>query len=60
MAMTAAPLIARVLPPGTSPARQPRGEGSPDIAGLFALLLAGTQPVQPNATQAPGGALNRR
>ena len=44
--MTAAPLFAPVLPPGTSHARPIQGEGASDLAGLFALLLAGAQPVQ--------------
>ena len=32
--------------PGTSHARPIQGEGASDLAGLFALLLAGAQPVQ--------------
>lgn len=44
--MTAAPLFAPVLPPGRSPARPTQGEGASDGAVLFAVLLAGAQPVQ--------------
>lgn len=44
--MTALPLFAPVLPPGTSPARATQGESASEGAGLFALLLAGMQPVQ--------------
>jgi flagellar hook-length control protein FliK len=60
-AMTPAPRFAQVLPPGPSPARPTTGESATDLAGLFALLLAGMQPVQadvapsadPNARAAP-------
>jgi hypothetical protein len=39
--MTVAPLFAQVLPPAPSPARPAQGDGPSDLAGLFALLLAG-------------------
>ena len=44
--MTVAPLFAQVLPPAPSPARPAQGDGPSDLAGLFALLLAGMPPVQ--------------
>ena len=53
--MTAASLFAPVLPPGTLPARAPRGEGAMDGAGLFALLLAGAPPVQADVAQGGPG-----
>jgi hypothetical protein len=44
--MTAAlPLLIPGLPPGTGPARPAQSAASSDLAGLFALLLAGQQPV---------------
>jgi hypothetical protein len=60
--MSVAPLFAPVLPPAASPARPAQGESPSDLAGLFGLLLSGTQPVQavmaqaadPGAPAAPG------
>lgn len=44
--MTAALFFAPLLPPDASPPRQAQGAGAPELAGLFALLLAGAQPPQ--------------
>ena len=44
--MTVAPLFAPVLPPAPSSARLAQGDGPSDLAGLFALLLAGAPLVQ--------------
>ena len=44
--MTVAPLFAQVLPPAPSSARPGQGDSPSDLAGLFALLLAGAPPVQ--------------
>ena len=60
--MTVAPLFAQALPPAPSPARPAQGDGPSDLAGLFALLLAGAPLVQaavargadPGAPAAPG------
>jgi hypothetical protein len=42
--MTIAPFLAPVLPSGTSPARPTPGAAPTDLAGLFALLVAGLPP----------------
>ena len=44
--MTVAPLFAPLLPPAPSSARLAQGDGPSDLAGLFALLLAGAPLVQ--------------
>ncbi len=60
--MTVTPLLAQLLPPAPGPARPEQGDGPTDLAGLFALLLAGISPEQrtvapginPSAPAAPG------
>jgi hypothetical protein len=61
--MSVAPLFAQVLPPAPSSARPAQADGPSDLAGLFALLLAGAPLVQaaapgadPSAPAAPGSA----
>jgi hypothetical protein len=59
--MSVAPLFAQVLPPAPSSARPAQADGPSDLAGLFALLLAGAPLVQaaapgadPSGPAAPG------
>jgi hypothetical protein len=59
--MSVAPLFAQVLPPAPSSARPAQADGPSDLAGLFALLLAGAPLVQaavpgadPSVPAAPG------
>jgi hypothetical protein len=60
--MTVPPLFAPVLPPAPASARPAQGDGPSDLAGLFALLLAGIPLAQavvahgadPSAPPAPG------
>jgi hypothetical protein len=44
--MTAASLLVPLSPPGASLPRPAQSNGASDVAGLFALLLAGVQPAQ--------------
>jgi hypothetical protein len=60
--MTVPPLFTPVLPPAPASARPAQGDGPSDLAGLFALLLAGMPLAQavvvhgadPSAPPAPG------
>ena len=52
--MPAAPLFAPLPPAVTSPARPTQGAGAADVAGLFALLLTGAQPVEAPGPQGAG------